>query len=219
MTPKKVLVTIFAILLAAPSFVCAETGVRSEQGHILGFGVGFGLVDQVFSDSEVVLDNSSTEFGLAANFRLGGVASEQLWVYFQSQQVVYRRETNCLTNPYARSDDDFVPEIASVETVYVQGISGLGISYFLAPQIPSIYFTGLFGMGYVLRHIGGSGDYGNFGFDLNMGLQGGIGYEFSHGKTVELQSMYAGFSDAEPGGIDDDMYVFNLTLSFNWMRY
>ncbi len=172
-----------------------------RKGFMLGLGAGFGSakwdmdISGDVAGTSIEIGASGSWSGLATDVKIGGGASEKLLVYYTSRQVFFSVES----------------------TSWLQGLNGVGVSYFLEPVGPSFYFNGALGLGGVRLLDDGGGSENGVGF-----LVGG-GYEFTSHWSIEANYMQANvFSEsASVGGaeVSADWKVSNFTVSVNWLAY
>jgi len=127
---------------------------NGREGFLLCLGIGSGLI----STNSYHQTASETKLPLCFNFRIGGISSGGLAMYWSTvgSYYTYDRYGGVLTE------------------------HGFGMTYFLMKQVPSLYFSG--GVGGALWILEGyDGLEGALGYDLS----GGIGYEFSPHWSVD----------------------------------
>ena len=171
----------------------------SRKGFILGIGVGpsvtsftqdlTGLGQDLSSDRE-------NEFGLATDFKLGYAPNEQLQIYWASKVSWFALDN------------------ALGETVTVaNGLGGAGVSWYLVPQSPSVYFTGAIGFSSwaVPFEEGATTSYG-------FGIAGGAGYEFAKHWSVEGLVGFGNPSDTE-GDLELTTKALSARVTINVLGY
>jgi hypothetical protein len=90
-------------------------------------------------------------------------------------------------------------------------MSAAGVSYFLEPQAPSVFFSGALGLGVVIDSEADDSMTG-FGFTL------GVGFEFARSFIAELTYMNAGVSgDVDIPGVD--ISISSIMVTVSWLAY
>ena len=195
-----------ALLIVLPGASSAFDGDRA--GFIFGLGLGLGKATQSADASEsfggadvsVGIDISNT--GVATDFKLGGGVNEKVWVYYHSRSIFYTYDFE-FEDPWSGSS--FSESITTV-----QGISGIGVSYFLEPEAPSFFFTGTLGAGGIVEMSDGDS-----GGEVGLGFEIGAGYEFSPSFFVEAAIMRA-VLDEMAGA---EFSVSNALVTVSWVGY
>ncbi len=190
-----------AILVALPTASSAFDGSRS--GFILGFGLGAGSAKQTFEASgggSVSVSADISQGGLATDFKIGGGVNEQTWIYYHAQNIIFSYEE--------------VSDALSQDITFVQGISGLGVTYFLASEAPSFFFDATLGAGAFLAFTDDDSS-GETGF----GLQVGAGYEFSPSWAVQGAVMRTVLDQDTVGDTTVEVSVSNALVALTWTGY
>ena len=143
---------------------------------MLNLGLGFG--QGKLSDSSDSVDGT----GFGTDFKIGAGTSDKLMIYYTNRVVWYS------------------PDGAS--STWYNGMSAVGVSYFLEPQSPSFFFSGALGIGVISNTFDSES---GFGFTL------GAGYEFARNFIAEITYMYA--------GLDNDLSISNIALTVSWLAY
>ncbi len=168
---RVLLITTALFLLVAPLTASAFDGER--KGFMLNLGAGFG---QTFSSG-----GSNNTTGFVTDFKIGGGPSNKVQVYYTNRVLWYSY--------------DFT------STTLAKGMSAMGVSYFLKPHSPSLFFSGALGLAAINSSSGRSSDPG-FGFTL------GIGLEFARHFIWEITVMNASNNIGS-----------NLMVSISWLAY
>jgi hypothetical protein len=205
-----------AWLLAVPLLsmalpASAFDGARS--GFVLGLGGGIGKAEQSVDvegggvSGSVSVDNT----GFATEFKLGGGVSEQVLVYYHARSVIYTYDLDLtVTDPFTgmtlASDE--------ISITAFQGISGVGVSYFLMPEAPSAYANVTLGLGSLFETYEGDSN-SEFGF----GWEAGIGFEFVKGFSAEVAYMASTVASEEFGDASADLEVSNIVFVATWIGY
>lgn len=209
---RKVIVFALLVLAVAPAAAYAFDGQR--PGFIFGMGIGTGKAKQAV---EMSVDNLTVgaemgNSGYTFNWKIGGGVSDKVWIYFENHQMLFNAEYS-----------DFRVEASGIqesihEANFLQGITGLGVTYFLEPQAPSFFFSGLGGVAEIWGPLGH-----NEAFDVAAGYQIGAGYEFIKSLSVEVTYMKAvvtsGDDDRDLANMEFDQSISNLAISLNWIWY
>jgi hypothetical protein len=159
-----------ALLLVAllPTPSPAFNGHR--QGFFLGFGLGPGYhsIDQEWTiiDARYEQDDSGPAF--ATGIRLGYGFSDQLILSLSitgTSAQANNIDSRILGAPVEENNADF-------------DVSGLGVTYFLRPEAPSLFFGATFGAAHWDDGAGNEFD--------DIGLAVGVGYELKKNWTIEM---------------------------------
>ncbi len=187
-----------------------------RKGFILGFGLGPGLVSFNETYSIDIMGYSWTydrenKFAVMTDFKIGHGFTNQVQVYWMSKVSWFGFED---------------------ETV-VNGVGGLGITYFSQPMAPSTYIFG--GLGFSTW----STPWEEFGVyepekqstGFGFGLAGGVGQEFSRhwsfecnlawGKPTESEWWWYTDNQGRRGlyEIRDRYNALSLRLTLNVLAY
>jgi opacity protein-like surface antigen len=181
-----------SILLASAAH--AFDGQR--RGFVLGAGLGFGSAKQVVeaTGGDVSIEGSTSEGGLATDFRIGGGLNEQWLLYWTSQQVF------------------FTAQAFGEDALFGQGLAGVGASYYLQPQAPSFFFEAALGIGSII-------DFENDESDAGLGLLIGLGYEFAAHWQVGMSWSFTQIGDDQIGDIDVDTRIETFRFGVTWLGY
>lgn len=175
-------ILLVCILMIAAVQVQAFDGDR--QGFMLNLGMGFGKAEITGSSNSVSV--STDENGFGGDFKLGGGINPQTMIYYTNRTLFYTVDSTSLVN----------------------GMSAVGVSYFLQPQVPSFFFSGAMGIGVFLDD---DADESESGFGCTVG----IGYEFS--KNWIIEGTYMSAQVAEETGVD--LSISNLMVTVSWLAY
>ncbi len=189
MKTKILLLAAVLFLLMAPFQASAFDGDR--QGFMLNLGLGFG--QGKLSASGFGASASVDAIGFGGDFKIGGGPSSQVQIYYTNRTLWYS------------------PEAGGESGDLINGMSAAGVSYFLEPQAPSVFFSGALGMGVVVDSEADDSMSG-FGFSL------GVGFEFVPNFIAELTFMHSGVSgDNDIDGID--FSISNIMVTVSWLAY
>lgn len=191
-----------AAIVAGATSASALDGTR--KGFILGFGIGPSVTSWSFEVtasagpfSDSFESDKESNFGLGTDFKIGGGITEKFLLYYVNRVAWFSYDWTLL-------DDTGFSDI--VETVtFAYGVGLLGASYYLQPEAPSLYFTGMIGLStWDAPFEDGWGDAW-FGGAVGVGL----GYEFAKHWYVE------GSINGGNPSVDYDFFIFNTELSAN----
>ena len=182
MTSIRLVILLTACLVIATSQALAFDGDR--HGFMIGLGAGSGTAETEF----IVGDDrdSVDESGIATTFMLGGGVHPKALLYYLNRAVFYTAE-------------DSEP---------VNGLSGVGMTYFLSRQAPSFFINGGVGFG---AYQGGRGAE----TEIGDGFTVGVGFEFINHWTIEASYLDAKIFSA--GNIEFNIY--NVALTVNVLLY
>jgi opacity protein-like surface antigen len=167
-----VCLTILAPLLMQQQLV-AGVFDHQREGFTLGFGLGPGVVMRTVSPGFSTDGEQSTAFSVLANVKVGYAPSRTLVLNFIGTSFIFGEEGNIISN----------------------GVSAVGVTYYLDPVAPSWFLTG--GLGSSSWDVITKSQYSMSGF----GLVFGAGYEFSRHWSVELMCLWANHE------LNSDSYV------------
>ena len=147
-----------------------------------------------WNESKHDVKDNGTNLGLHIDFRIGGgFKGDKFMLYFWSVCNWFSIE-----NYYDPEDPDN-PE----DQLIINGIWGLGVSYYFKPTSPSLYIN---------AGIGFSKWEGTL--ILGVGVMGGIGYEFTRHWSVEFGVMWC--NDIQDFAIQfESSYVDSLAISLS----
>ena len=190
---RNLLALVLALALIATAFQ-AQAFDGERQGFMLNLGVGAGQAKWNMSTAGIDVSLDKTGFG--GDFKIGGGINPQTLLYYTNRTLFYSIEAL----------DFYTGEPYTAD--FVNGMSAIGVSYFLQPEAPSFFFSGALGIG-VLTDSEGSDSESGFGFTL------GAGYEFAKNWIVE--GTYMNAKVAEELGIE--LSISNLMVSVSWLAY
>ncbi len=159
----------------------------NRQGFILGAGVGPGLTSYNWEVGNYKSD-SENKFSLITDFKIGYGPSNQLLIYWMSKVAWFSIEKG-----YGES------------TIYLNGVAGLGLSYYLEPEGASPYLTG--GIGYSSF---GEPFEENADAEYGPGIALGAGYEFAKHWSIE-----GNFTWSSPGNYN----ALGIRFTINGLAY
>ena len=169
MGKKFYLLATFAFFLLS-GFALAWDGQR--KGFIMGLGTGINVHSYTSKEESPEIETRKydrvNDLGLQLNFKIGYAPTDRLQFHLTSKTSFSGKTT---------------------------GITGLGADYYLKPNPPSFYFTGVVGISWwgetlLAQYI----IYRSDGF-RGIGLSGGIGYEFMRNLSAELSLNWGNPSD------------------------
>jgi hypothetical protein len=168
-----------------------------RQGFILGFGAGLQTIRENFSGNGYN-DVSQSEGGLATSFKIGAGVTDQVALY-------YVRNASWFSAPYF---DGYTTR----DVTYTIGISGIGISYFLAPTAPSGYFLAAVGVGDIAVPF-----ESNTGTNTGGAFMFGGGYEFAKNLMIEGTLLSTNIQDNSSPPIT--LKSSSLQFTINYLFY
>ncbi|MEN8007702.1 MAG: outer membrane beta-barrel protein [Candidatus Krumholzibacteriota bacterium] len=186
---KALFLTTVLFLLVAPLTASAFDGDRN--GFMLNLGAGMG--QGKLSASGFGASASFDAMGFGTDLKIGGGLSSQVLLYYTNRALWY------------------TPEVAGIDWKLTNGMSAAGVSYFLEPQAPSVFFSGGLGVGVVNdRDV----DETMSGFGITLG----VGFEFARNVIAELTLIHSGVSgDNDIEGID--WTISNVMVTVSWLAY
>ena len=188
------LIAVFILGFAAPGFAFDKV----IKGFILGFGLGPG-----YSSYTETRDSSGTEvkkfddskIAFFSDFKIGYAPSNQLMVYWMSKGAWFGVDSSIV-------DDDVD------EATILGGVGGLGATYFLNPEAPSLYLSAGVGFSSWSLPFEGTDPW------TGLGFAGAIGYEFSPNWTVEASVLWGKpDNELEDYKHEVDNMAFGLTIN------
>jgi opacity protein-like surface antigen len=191
-------VTAVCLLLGLSTTALAFDGKR--KGFTLGGGLGGGFTSfkQEFALPLLPTVQSETESkgAFVTDLRIGYGPSEQLDICYVNK-VSWFAMTNVLNE----------------SVTIVNSTGGLGLTYYFAPQAPSVYLLGLIGLSTWAAPFESNSDTW-----VGFGVGGGIGYEFVPHWAVEGSLSY-GNPQTSSGPLTLTTKATSLRLSLNVLGY
>jgi len=186
---------ITAIIFLTIGAMQASAFDGQRKGFMLNLGIGFG--QGALKASAMGTSVTADAMGFATDFKIGAGTSNQFQIYYTNRALW------------------FSPEIGEGENKIsgnlYNGMSAAGVTYFLEPQAPSVFFSGALGIGVTNDQ---DADYPMDGF----GFTAGVGFEFTRNFVAELTYMHAGVSgDHDIDGVDTS--ISNLMIAVSWLAY
>jgi hypothetical protein len=158
MKPFRSAVLIALLFSAAPALAFDD----QRAGFILHLGAGFHTLHSNITNNGYNLDSKS-ETGLATSFKIGGGITDRILIY-------YVRNASWFSAPYGNTGRT---------ATYSIGLSGVGVSIFMAPSAPSGYFLAAVGAGDI------STPFEDATPDTGSAIMFGGGYEFRKNLMLE----------------------------------
>ena len=190
---KRILFTFaFFTFLCISSFSLAFDNHR--QGFIIG-GIGGIAVDNWREQENPAIEEvywTETNFAIHTDFRIGGgFKGDKLMLYYWN-----------IVNWFTIKDPGF-------SDLTINGISGIGVSYYFKPTSRSLYINAGIGSSSWIRGIT---DVFTADSSFGLGLMGGVGYEFARHWSAELGVMYgrASTSDGKPNFIAGTLSIIGI---------
>lgn len=191
------------LALIACLTLCIATGASAfdgnRKGFILGGGLGLGLTSFTqtleFPDTSVTSDREN-KFAVMTDFKIGYGATEQVLVYYTNKVSWFSLEN-----------------VLGENVIIVNGVGGVGMTYFFQPVAPSPYILGELGLS-IWNAPFEEGSEAWYGF----GLAVGAGYEFSRHYSVEVNLTW-GKPGKEVGGVKASSNALSLMVTINALAY
>jgi len=188
---------LFLIFLFSKALLLAG---GERQGFIFDFDLGYGFTKypekmQYWSSPESSED--ITKGGISMVGKMGYAPNNHLMILLLSPGIYFRKEVD------------------SDRKIILNGLQGLGISYYLKEFHPSFYFDA--GIGLAMWYLPFEFKEDLKDLDMHLGVGGtlGVGYEFTHRWSVESNLSYNHFSFTR-----DNVDITANTLSYSIvMRY
>jgi len=174
------LVTFILVAIIAISAGSASALDGTRKGFILSFGIGPGVTswEQEISGTFFGIDVSAksdkeSSFGVTTDFKIGGGITEQFLLYYENRVAWFSVD-------YVYTDAD--GDILATETItFAHAIGGVGVSYYLKTEAPSLYFLGSIGLSTWSAPF--ESTWGDTW--AGVGLSAGVGYEFAKHWSAE----------------------------------
>jgi len=191
------------LALIACLTLCVATSASAfdgnRKGFILGGGLGLGLTS--FTQTVEFMGMSTTsdrenKFAVMTDFKIGYGATEQVLVYYTNKVSWFSLE-----NVYGDN------------VIIVNGVGGVGMTYFFQPVTPSPYIMGGLGLS-TWNAPFEEGSEAWYGF----GLAVGAGYEFSRHYSIEVNLTW-GEPGKEVGGVKASSNALSLMVTINALAY
>jgi opacity protein-like surface antigen len=173
---KRILLTAIMVCFIIGMTSQAQAFDGNRKGFILGLGLGYG--QSTFAVSAYDITVSTSYSGFCSDFRIGYAPSEQVMLYWNSK----------------------VAWITEFDDLITYGLGGLGGAYYLKPEGPSFYFTGLIGFSSLTNISEASSS------ETGSGMGIGAGYEFSNHYSVEANYVFGSIEGLDVSGI---RFTFN----------
>jgi hypothetical protein len=175
------------IFSSTPAFAFDD----NRQGFMLGVGAGFETL------KVGTVTGSMPKEGVATSLKIGWGITERIALYYVQNDSWYR---------------DYPSATAKQQSTYTIGISGIGVTYFLAPTAQS---------GYILAAIGTGYNRAPFDKSVNPGTGSafmiGGGYEYEKNLTVEgtlLSTRYDSVSSPQVS-----LKSTSIQMTINYLFY
>jgi len=166
---------------------------QQRQGFIFGLGIG---PHNLSVESDTADDSYS---GIGTSFMIGGGITNQFALYYANDVEFFTVDG---TDAYGDSTSD----------IWIAGLTGIGLSYYFAPQAPSAYIGGAMGLSSMSNMSDSSvSSYMGSGFSFT------VGYEFARRFGVELNLMRSSVENE-----DDSSDTLDLSANrvlFKWVLY
>jgi hypothetical protein len=179
-----ILLLIVTALMLFPFDAGAQTQ-KPRKGFVLNLGLGVARVSQSTSG---FANSGRSNVGVGSDFKIGHAPSNQVLIYYSNDAAFYRQ---------TGSDD-----------LYLSGLTGFGVTYFLQPTVPSFYVDGSFG---IAARGNLETETGFVESTTGWGVAVGGGYEFARHFLVD--------GDIILGRFDGGMKTTTLRLGLIWLAY
>jgi hypothetical protein len=198
-TFTKLSVILLIILFTKPLLLSGG----ERQGFIFSLDLGYGFIKypekmQYWSPAESSLN--ITKGGISTVGKFGYAPNNHLMILLLSPGIYFLEETD------------------SDKKIVLNGLSSLGISYYLNEYHPSLYFDG--GVGLAIRYFPFELEKDIEDLDMHFGIGGtlGVGYEFAHRWSVESNVYYSRFS-FERDNVDITANVLSCSIVMRYILY
>ncbi|MFH2036951.1 MAG: hypothetical protein ABIJ45_11150 [Candidatus Zixiibacteriota bacterium] len=170
--------------------------------------------------SDLSVEESFSKFAFTTNFKIGYAFSDKFMVYWNNSVSWFSNTEDSIYIDSVVSTD-----ISGADSTYYKyihlnkskdkkslaiGVGGIGATYFLQPKAPSLFFN--LGVGFSTQ----SYPFKGTDPDVGLGINGGIGYEFSPNWSLELVFLYAqpnGDTDARPVTYETNSMSVGLVMN------
>ncbi len=191
---------LFLIFLFSKALLLAG---GERQGFIFSLDLGYGFTKypekmQYWSSPES--SENITKGGISMVEKIGYAPNNHLMILLISP-VIYFQE-----------------EVDSDRKIILNGLQGLGISYYLKEFHPSFYFDA--GVGLAMRYFPFEFEEDIEDLDMHLGVGGtlGVGYEFTHRWSVESNLFYNRFS-FERDNVDISANILSCSIVMRYIFY
>jgi opacity protein-like surface antigen len=169
-----------------------------RKGFILGLGIGPGVLNyklKVDRGNYSIHYNRVKKLPVMSNFKIGYAPNENLAIYWTAKVSWFRSEK--------------IQE--EPRDIMVSGVAGIGVTYYLKEEAPSVYFNG--GVGYsTFSALSLEDDLSNN--HMGFGFSAGAGYEFAKHWSGEVN-----IAIGSPGKEEFTYQVTALAITFNYLLY
>lgn len=196
------LLTLFLLALSTSGFAWD----KQRKGFILGIGMGPGFAS--YSETKDSADQNlasydGSKFSFFSDFKIGYAPSNNLMVFWLSKGAWIGVDSTSQLDEKGKPFSDITA---------LAGVGGLGVTYFLKPQAPSLFITGGAGFSAWSLPFEGTDPW------TSIGIAGAIGYEFSDNWCVEASVLWGKPKD-ELLDIKSSVDVFAFGLTINVIGY
>jgi hypothetical protein len=201
------------VFLAA-LWIISSSNLFALDGSRKGFvaGVGLGRSDLTYNLTQYNFSIGGTLISIErANNNLNNLASKFIFGYALNNQLIINLSSKL---SWFHGDKPFTVFEANKDiesTFYLNGLTGIGVSYYFKEKSPSLFFSTVLGVSHIAALKGGENRSG-------FGLSWGVGYEF-----VKHLSGNIDFCWGFPGQDDSDELsfsnIFTVMLTLNILGY
>ncbi len=195
----KLSVTLLIILSAKPLLLIGG----ERQGFIFGPGLGYGFTrypEKMQYGSPTESSLNITKGGISMVDKIGYAPNNHLMILLLSPGIYFQEEVD------------------SEKKIVLNGLSSLGVSYYLNEYHPSLYFDA--GVGVALRYFPFEFEEDIEDLDMHFGIGGtfGVGYEFTHRWSVESNLSYNHFCFTRDN-VDITANILSLSAILRYIFY
>ena len=170
-----------------------ENQYFERKGFFLGLGLGPGLISykRGYENNNSSFDRQN-KITFMSDFKIGYAPTDHLAIYWMSKVAWFNLDRNF---------ED--------KNLYINGLGGIGASYFVNKSAPSPYFNGGIGFSTFMPLIENDGV--NF---TGLGISAGAGYEFVSHWSAEINFTYG-----KPSYEGSYINIAALRLTVNYLLY
>ena len=195
------LIAVTLLMVAAPLYAFDD----ERRGFVIGFGLGSGMLNQTTDVTGTIPPVSSsvftpdkTQVTITTSFKVGYAPSNRLAIYYL-QNVAWDRTT----------DNNEV-------TWGMNGLGGIGASFYFGPQARSFYVLGAYGFSTWTAPFEEQNEHTKTWF--GNGTAFGGGWEFADHLSLEVTGMW-GNPTKSGTGWDGSIDSFSVLVLFQTLAY
>ena len=202
---RLVLVSLIAVFITGNVYAFD----KERKGFMVGIGLGPGFSsykEKADSAGTATFDKSKSGLAFFSDFKIGYAPSNNLMIYWMSKGSWFGIKKSSIID---KTDDKNQPY---EDVTALAGVGGLGITYFLKPQPPSLFVS-----------VGGGFSAWSLPFEdtdawTGIGVAGGLGYEFAKNWNLELSALW-GKPKHDAGGVESTADPLAVGLTINVLGY